>query len=111
MLHAWDVPAWVNGRPYVDAFYTTACPALELAGLEYDLIIALGSEPVLYRDIFHAEQMPDQWGDVDILAICPEWDPAEFGVGYTNATAEGIKQLFTHGYEKGQAFLAPHGAL
>ena len=111
MLHAWDIPGWVNGRPYVDAFYTCACPALELAGLGYELIIALGSEQVLYRDIFQTEQMPDQWGDVDILAICPEMDPAEFGVNYTNATVDGLKQLFIHGHEKGQAFLAQHGAI
>jgi hypothetical protein len=111
MLHAWDVPAWVDGRPYVDAFYTCACPALELAGLGYDLVIALGSEPVLYRDIFQAEQIPERWGDTDILAICPEWDPAEKGVDYTNASADGLQQLFNHGYEKGQAFLVQRSAI
>jgi hypothetical protein len=105
MLHAWDVPAWVNGLPYVDAFYTCACPALELADLGYDLVIALSSEPVLYLDIFQAEQMPDKWGDVDIWTICPKWDPSRFGVDYTNASAKGLQQLFNHGYEKGRAFL------
>jgi len=108
MLHAWDVPAWVNGRPYVDAFYTCACPALELAEMGYDRVIALGSEPVLFRDIFQMEQIPEKWGDVGIQAICPELEPAEFGVDYTCATAEGLQQLFDHGYKKGQAFLALH---
>ena len=33
MLHAWEIPAWVNGQPYVDASYTCTCPAEKLAML------------------------------------------------------------------------------
>ncbi|MGD2048355.1 MAG: hypothetical protein PVH03_02610, partial [Chloroflexota bacterium] len=106
MLHAWDVPATVAGRPYVDAFYTNACPALELAELGYPTILALANEPIHYRDIFHDEMMPPSWAGAKIKIIAPDEDPAGEGVDYTCATEEGLVRVFNHGLEKGKAFLA-----
>jgi len=106
MLHAWDIPAWVNGRPYVDAFYTCACPAVELAALGYDKVIALATEPVLYRDIFQDQIIPLQAGGTAIQVIAPDGDPADRGVDYTSANEVGLNAVYEHGRQKAQAFLA-----
>jgi hypothetical protein len=53
MLHTWHIPAWVASRPYIDGYYTCACPAIEMAQRSYGETIAISNEPgVLYRDIF-----------------------------------------------------------
>jgi hypothetical protein len=106
MLHAWDIPAFVAGRPYVDAFYTNACPAMELAEMGYPIVLALGNEPILYRDIFQDEEMPRSWTGAEIQVVTPDYDPAEVGVDYTQATEQGLVRLFDHGLEKGKAFLS-----
>ena len=105
VLHAWDTPAYVAGRPYIDAFYTNACPALELAELGYQTIYALATEPILYRDIFQDEVMPKSRGGAAIQVITPDFDPAELGVKYTGATEQGLVRVFNHGLEKGKEFL------
>lgn len=105
VLHAWDTPAYVAGQPYIDAFYTNACPALELAELGYQTIYALATEPILYRDIFQDEVMPKSWGGAAIQVITPDFDPAELGVKYTGATEQGLVRVFNHGLEKGKEFL------
>jgi hypothetical protein len=109
MLHAWDIPAWVAGRPYVDAFYTSACPAVELSDLGYRPVIALATEPILYRDIFQQETIPEggpegRLGSA-IRVIGPDFDPAEAGVNYTGATEDGLLRVYRHGISKGEAFL------
>jgi hypothetical protein len=105
MLHAWDTPAWVDGRAYVDAYYTCNCPAHELAELGYAIVLALSNEPVLYRDIFRSERVATSWGGGIIEVIAPDRDPAELGVDYTRATAIGLGQVYRHGLETGRAFL------
>lgn len=109
MLHAWDVPAWVDGRAYVDAFYTCNCPALELVELGYSHVIALATEPELYGDIFRQTLVPEMWQGVPIDVIAPERDPAEMGVDYTRASATGLAALYAHGRQRGQAYLAGRG--
>ena len=106
MLHAWDIPAWVDGRPYVDAFYTCACPALEMTELGFETIIALSTEPILYRDIFQDRQVPTEWRGATIHIIAPSFDPAEKGVQYTTASPEGLSLVHEHGRQQGRAFLA-----
>lgn len=105
MLHAWDVPAWVDGRAYVDAYYTCNCPAMEMAELGYPTVVALSNEPLLYRDIFQQETTPPKWAGSVIEVVAPDRDPADLGVDYTNATADGLAAVFQHGQEKGEAFL------
>ncbi len=109
MLHAWDIPAWVDGRPYVDAFYTCACPAIELAELGFDFVIAIATEPNLYRDIFCREIIPEHWEETAIQTIRPDYDPATMGVDYTAATGEGLVRLYAHGQEKARTFLTDRG--
>ncbi|MBV6626689.1 MAG: hypothetical protein KI793_27755 [Rivularia sp. (in: Bacteria)] len=45
MLHAWDTPAWINGKPYIDASYTCLCPAIEMIEAGYKQIIAINNQP------------------------------------------------------------------
>ena len=104
MLHAWDIPAWINEKPYIDASYTCSCPAVELAGLGYEQIIAIATEPgELYRDLFKTE-IPSTWKDAAIYTIKPDVDIKEFDVDFTKATQEGLHEAYKHGEEKGKEF-------
>lgn len=106
MLHAWGVPAWVAGRPFVDASYTCACPALELAQRGYTEVIAVATEHgMLFRDIFRREPISGVWQDVPIHVIRPERDPGEMGAGFTDMTEEGMVRVYEYGKEKGREFL------
>ena len=83
MLHAWDIPAWINGKPYVDASYTCLCPAIEMIEAGYQKVIAIANEPgTLYRDMFQLEEIPGNYQGVDIYIIRPDVDPQEFGVNF-----------------------------
>jgi hypothetical protein len=106
MLHAWHIPAAVAGRPYIDGYYTCACPAIEMAQRGYGEIIAIANEPgVLYHDIFQSEPIPDNWQGVPIHIIRPQIDPATLGAGFTDATDEGLVAGYQHGLEVGQRFV------
>jgi hypothetical protein len=66
MLHAWTIPAGVDGAPYVDASYTCACPALELAALGHAQVIAVSVDPSpLSHDLFARADPFDVAGRVD----------------------------------------------
>src|SRR5690242_1242260 len=106
MLHAWNIPAEVAGRPYIDGYYTCACPAIEMAQRGYREIIAIANEPgVLYHDIFQGEPIPDTWQGVPIHIIRPEIDPATMGAGFTGVTDEGLVSGYAHGLEVGRKFV------
>ena len=107
MLHAWTLPATIDGQPYVDASYTCACPALEMAQAGYQTVIAIATEPgPLYRDIFQSEPVPDRWEGTSIHIIRPAIDPARLGAGFTELTDEGLVAAYEHGKEKGREFLS-----
>jgi hypothetical protein len=104
ILHAWKVPAWIRGRPHIDASYTCSCPAVELAELGYDRIIAVLSEPgTPFRDFFQASLVPDSWKGRSIQLVQPDAGLGEWGVDYMSATDEGLEQAFAHGLAKGRA--------
>lgn len=105
MLHAWDVPAWVDGRPYVDAFYTCACPATQMIDLVAEQVIAVATEPVLYRDIMQDQPVPSSWRKRPIHILAPEFDPAEYGVNYTTASEQGLTLVYEHGRDRAREFL------
>jgi hypothetical protein len=106
MLHAWDIPAWIAGRAYVDGSYTCMCPARELAALGYDEVIAISTEiGSLHTDLFANEEVPDHWHNVPIRLIRPDIDPKDLGADFTDATAAGLLATYRHGEEKGQTFL------
>ncbi len=106
MLHAWKTPAWIDGRPYVDASYTCACPAVEMVGRGYDAVIAISPEPgPIYRDLFRSETIPAAWRGVPIHIVQPDVDLGSLGVDFTAATPGGLEAAFRHGEAKGRAFL------
>lgn len=106
MLHAWDIPAWIADKPYVDASYTCLCPALEMVELGYKEVIAIANEPgLLYRDICQIEPLPNVWKNTPIRTIQPDIYPKILGVDFTSATTEGLMSLYRHGEEKGREFL------
>jgi predicted patatin/cPLA2 family phospholipase len=105
MLHAWDIPAWVNNKPYIDASYTCMCPAIELVNAGYQQVIAISNEPgVLYRDMFQLEEIYESYNGADIYIIKPDVDTKELGVDFTDATEEGLRAVYQHGLEKGRSF-------
>ncbi len=106
MLHAWNIPAEVAGRPYIDGYYTCACPAIEMVQRGYREIIAISNEPgVLYSDIFQSEPIPDNLQGIPIHIIRPHIDPATLGAGFTEVSDEGLVAGYQHGLEVGRTFI------
>lgn len=105
MLHAWDIPAWIDGKPFVDAYYTCACPAEQLVDLGYDSVIALATEPVLYRDILQWKTVKECHNGAVIKILAPEFDPVDVGVSYTTANVTGLAKLYSYGMQEGAKFL------
>jgi hypothetical protein len=106
IMHAWDIPAWIDGKPYVDAAYTCLCPALAMVAAGYQETIAIANEPgTMYRDMFHIEPIPSQVRDVRIHIIRPDFHLKELGVDFTKATPEGLISVYRHGRDKGLEFI------
>lgn len=106
LLHAWAVSAEVDGIPFIDASYTNACPALELAALDFRDVIAIANEPgPLYRDMFRTSVIPEMSWRARIRIIRPTIDPKRLGVEETIATEAGLIALYDHGVDAGLAFL------
>lgn len=107
MLHSYDLPAWINNKPYIDASYTCICPAIEMVERGYQTIIAIATEPGnLYRDLFQLEVIPSQYQQVPIHSIQPDMNLKKLGVDVFQATPEGIAAVYQHGFDKGREFLA-----
>ena len=105
MLHAWSVPAAVDGVPYVDASYTTLCPALELVTCGYRRILAIATEPgPLNRDLFSTDFIPSHWNGAVIETIQPACNLKDLGVDFTSAAPEGLRRAFAHGMEQGRRY-------
>jgi hypothetical protein len=103
VLHAWKVPAWIRGRPHIDASYTCSCPAVELAEMGCDRIIAVLPEPgTPFRDFFQASVVPDSRKGSSIQLVQPDAGLGEWGVDYMSATDEGLERAFAHGLAKGR---------
>jgi hypothetical protein len=106
MLHAWDIPALINQKPYIDASYTCMCPAIEMVQAGYEKVIAISNEPgELYRDMFQLEEITENYNGADIYIIKPDMDTKELGVDFTNASVEGLIAVYQHGLEKGRYIL------
>lgn len=106
MIH-WKIPAWVEGKPYVDASYTCACPVVELLVYGYQKIIVVATEiGALYRSIVADQVIPEIIDNVPIYVVRPGTDLKDIGVDYTECTDEGLLAVFRHGEERGREFLA-----
>ncbi|MFJ6436807.1 hypothetical protein [Streptomyces sp. NPDC091416] len=114
MLHAWAVPAEVDGEAYVDASYTCACPAREVAAKGVGVLIAIGSDPFpLFRDLYASEEITDGsvLDEARVLVIKPDDDLKLLGVDYAAATPEGLVKAYELGLDAGHLFLDRHAAL
>ena len=106
MLHNYDVPAWIDRQPYIDASYTCSCPALEMVDRGYQTVIAIATEAgKFYRDLFQSEIMPTQYNRVPIHIIQPDNNLKELGVDVFKATPAGLAAVYQHGFDKGKKFL------
>jgi hypothetical protein len=102
MLHAWKAPGWIDGEPYIDASYTCMCPAIELAELGYERVVAVSPETgPFYRDIYQARTIPAEWKGARLLFIQPDLDLKEIGVDYLSAQANGLQRAFDLGRTAG----------
>lgn len=107
MMHEWDVPAWIDGKPYIDASYTCSCMVDDVALIDnIDSIIVIGINPEgVYSDIFMNKKITAKdYKNVDVKFILPKYDLKEVGVDYTMASIDGIEKAYNHGYEQGISF-------
>jgi len=110
MLHAWHIPATVNGKPYIDGSYTSMCPVIPLAKLGYKKIICVSTEHCKTKlDIFSEISIPEKVGDSEIQFIKPDYDLSEIGVDFFKVTDLGIDKAFQHGVEKAKEFISSNG--
>ena len=106
IMHAWELPAWIDGQPYVDAAYTCLCPALAMVAAGYQETIAIANEPgTMYQDMFHIEPIPTHSRGVPIHIIRPDVHLKELGVDFTKATPDGLVAVYRHGKDKGAEFI------
>jgi hypothetical protein len=106
IMHAWELPAWIEGQPFVDAAYTCLCPALAMAQAGHQEVIAISNEPgIFYQDMFHIEPVPHFYRQTPIHLIKPAVHLREMGVDFTKASAAGLKTIYQHGQEQGWQFL------
>ncbi|AFY96071.1 hypothetical protein [Chamaesiphon minutus] len=107
IMHAWEIPAWIDGKPYVDAAYTCLCPVLAMVSEGYQETIAISNEPgMMYRDMFHIEAIPSHLRGVPIHVIRPDVHLKELGVDFTKATPDGLVAVYRHGRDKGAEFVS-----
>jgi hypothetical protein len=107
IMHAWEIPAWIDGKPYVDAAYTCLCPALAMVAAGYQETIAIANEPgTMYQDMFHIDPIPARSQGVPIHIIRPDVPLKELGVDFTRATPAGLVAVYRHGRDKGLEFVS-----
>ncbi len=105
IMHAWEIPAWIDGKPYVDAAYTCLCPAMAMVAKGYQETIAISNEPgILYQDMFHIDPVPTH--QTSIQMIRPDFQLKELGVDFTRATPAGLIAAYQHGQAKGIEFVS-----
>lgn len=106
MLHAWDIPAWIGHKPFIDGSYTCSCPAYELAE-ECTNVIAIGVEnKQLFTSIFQNREIIDESTDkFNMSIIKPNIDLREIGVDYLNAEISGLQKAYAHGKDCAKRFL------
>lgn len=109
MLHAWHIPAIINGKPYIDGTYTCTIPIKLLAEKGYKNIIAIATEPGdIYEDFFSDELIIDEISGSKVYWIKPEENLKNLGVDFTKATKHGIENVFVYGIKLGDEFIRQH---
>lgn len=109
LLHGWQIPAEIDGLPFVDAVYTCACPALEMATLDYRDVVAVVCEPgPVYHNLFRTLVIPEMSWRSRIRIIRPSIDPKSLGIDDTVASERGLVALYDHGVDRGLRFVGEH---
>ncbi len=109
MLHAWHIPATINGKPYIDGTYTCTIPIETLAEKGYKNIIAIATEPGdIYKDFFSDEPFNNEVSDSRVYWIKPEENLKNLGVDFTKAAKYGIENVFTYEITLGDKFIRQH---
>lgn len=107
IMHAWEIPAWIDGKPYVDAAYTCLCPVLAMVAAGYQETIAIANEPgTMYRDMFHIDPIPSHSHGVPIHVIRPDIQLKQLGVDFTKATPDGLLAVYRYGQDRGAEFIS-----
>lgn len=107
MLHAWHIPATINGKPYIDGSYTCLIPVIPLAERGYKNIIAVATEPGdIYEDFFSNKPIGNKVNESNVYWIKPDEDLKNLGVDFMKATEEGLERVFQYGIDKGKKFLS-----
>jgi len=106
MLHAWHIPAFIHGKPYIDGSYTSLCPAIPLINIGYNHVICILTEHDQKKtDLFSKEEIPTDFGNAHIDFIQPDMNLKDMNVDFYAASEEGLRQAFLHGIDKGNKFL------
>jgi predicted patatin/cPLA2 family phospholipase len=106
MLHAWHIPAYINGKPYVGGSYTSLFPVMTLYDIGYKhLICILTEHDNKKNDMFSANEITNSISKDKIDFIHPDMNLKDIGVDYYNATEETLRHAFLYGYEKGIEYL------
>ncbi|PLX21629.1 MAG: hypothetical protein C0597_03130 [Marinilabiliales bacterium] len=106
MLHAWHLPAYINGKPYLDGSYTSLCPAVELTKLGYSRVICISTEhDFTPLDLFSNKSIPLKMNHSEIIFIKHDHNLSVMGVDYYKATEAGLKNAYLHGIDKGLRFI------
>ncbi len=109
MLHAWHIPATINGKPYIDGNYTCTIPIEPLAQKGYKNIIAIATEPGdIYKDFFSDKTFNDEVRGSKVYWIKPEENLKNLGVDFTKTTKDGIENVFNYGIAIGDKFIRQH---
>jgi len=102
MLHAWHIPAFINGAAYIDGSYTCLYPVLPLVELGYGKIICILTEHDSKRvDMFSDKEINPVINQAKIDFIQPDINLKDVGVDYYSATEDSLKEVFSIGYKKG----------
>ena len=106
MLHAWHIPAFIDGKAYIDGSYTCLCPVIPLVNIGYQSILCILTEHNSKKlDMFSSEEIPNQIGESVINIIRPDVNLKDIGVDFYNANEKTLKEVFSYGYQKGIEFL------
>lgn len=106
MLHAWNIPAFINNQAYLDGSYTSLCPVIPLIELGYKKIICICSEKdKVYYDLFSNEEIPSLLNGAKIEFIKPDCDLKDMGVDFYTITEDGLNRVYEYGYMTGVDYI------
>jgi hypothetical protein len=110
MLHAWRLPATIDGAAFIDASYTDGFPVRAIADDGTRTILAIAtSAGDAFTNLYRREPIAGHIGDVLVEHIAPAVDLKELGVDFTTATREGLLNAYEHGREVARGWIASHG--